>query len=296
VTVHDEEIARALKDLRVMRATETVTTNASRPTDLVVVDMDMKLNGVPLDGGQTKGHRVYLDEPYYIPGLTAQLTGVKKDEVKNFSLDFPKDHYQKNVAGKPVEFIITVKDVFERTLPEVNDEFAKALGQKDVADLSKLIHENLLNEAKQKESQREEIAALEEIVKNSKFGDLPEKLVNEEVRRMIAELKDGITQRGMDWNQYLADAKKDEAQIALDLVPQAIGRIKVALIVRAVAQAESIEVDDTEVATEVERQMNLYSDDAETQAQIRTEDYQDRMRMVLRNRKVVEFIKNLIVK
>jgi len=296
ISIKDEDVARAVKDLRMMRATEAVVARAAEGKDKVVIDMDMSLDNVPLEGGQTKGHQVYMDEPYYIPGLTDALLGLKKGDKKKFTLTFPKDHYQKNVAGKPVDFNISVVDVFERTLPEYNDAFAVTLGQKTTAELDKLIRENLIAEAQQKEDQRVEIAALEEVVKASKFGDIPELLVNEEVIRMIVELKDGVTQRGMDWKQYLEQAKKTEMQLRLDLAPQAIQRIKVALVVRQVSLENSIEANDTEIAAETARETNLYSGDAEAQTQIRSEEYADRVRVVLRNRKVVQFLKDKIVK
>jgi len=295
VAVAEEDVARAIKDLRAMRATETAVARTATGHDKVTIDMDMKQNGVPIEGGQTRGHHVFLDEPYYIPGLADALLGLKKGDTKSFTLTFPKEHYQKNVAGKPVDFSVTVREVYERTLPEANDSFAASLGQKTMQDLDALLRKNLLEDAENKENQRQEIAMLEEIVRCSRFGDLPDLLVNEEVGRMIAELRDGITRRGMDWAQYLAEAKKSENQLKLDFVPQAIQRIRVALVVRAVAVSKGIEAEDHEVSAEVEREMSLYADDPDTQARIRAEDYADRVRVVLRNRKVVEFLKKTIV-
>lgn len=294
--VPESDVERAIKDLLNMRVSETVSTDPVGKTDKAVIDMDMKLDGVPLEGGQAKGHQVYMDEQHYIPGFTEQILGLKKDDAKTFTLTFPKEHYQKNVAGKPVEFTVTVKDVFMRKLPEWNDDFAKGFGQTTAADLDKLIRDNLLAEATQKENQRQEIAAIEEIVKRSKFGDFPDILVNEEVNRMIHELKHGIGDRGLEWSDYLAKAGKSETQLKLDFAPQAIDRIKSALIIRAVATENKIDISDDEVAAEIERQTNLYSEDAKTQEEIRSEDYQDRARFVLRNRKTIAFIKEKVIK
>ncbi len=296
VKVHESDVERAIKDLLNMRVAETVSSGPIGKTDKAVIDMDMKLDGVPLEGGQAKGHHVYMDEQHYIPGFTDEILGLKKDESKTFKLSFPKEHYQKNVAGKPVDFTVTVKEVFERKLPEWNDEFAKGFGQKTAADLDKLIRDNLLSEATQKEEQRREIAAIEEIVKQSKFGDFPDILVNEEVNRMIAELKHGVSERGIEWADYLAKAGKTETQLKLDFAPQAIDRIKAALVIRAVAKENAIDVSEAEVAAEVEREMNLYADDAKTQEEIRSEDYEERVRFVLRNRKTVAFIKEKVIK
>jgi trigger factor len=296
VKIPESDVERAIKDLLNMRVSETVSANPAGKTDKVVIDMDMKLGGVPLEGGQAKGHQVYMDEQHYIPGFTEQILGLKKDDAKTFTLTFPKEHYQKNVAGKAVEFDVKVKEVFERKLPEWNDDFAKGFGQKTAADLDKLIRENLLAEATQKEEQRREIGAIEEAVKRSKFGDFPDILVNEEVNRMIHELKHGVGERSIEWADYLAKAGKTETQLKLDFAPQAIDRIKSALVIRAVAKENSIEATDEEVAAEIEREMNLYPDDPKTQEEIRSEEYEERVRFVLRNRKTVAFIKEKVIK
>lgn len=294
--VADGDVERAIKDLRNMRVKETVTEAPVEKTHKVVIDMDMKKDGVPLEGGQTKGHQVYMDETHYIPGFTDMLIGLKKGESKTFTLSFPKDHYQKNVAGKPVEFVVNVKEIYERQLPEWNDEFAKGLGQKTVAELEDLIRKNLLAEVTQKEEQRQEIAAVEAIVKASKFGDIPDLLLNEEISRMIHELRHGVGQNGIDWKDYLEKAGKTENQLKLDFAPQAIDRIKAALVIRALALANDLDASDEEIAAEVARQMNLYSDDAATQDQIRSDDYHERLHTVLRNRKTVAFIKEKVLK
>jgi trigger factor len=296
VKLPEDEVERAIKDLRNMRASEVVTEAAAGKEHKVVIDMDMKLDGVSLEGGQAKGHHVHMAEEHYIPGFTEMLLGLKKGDSKTFTLTFPKDHYQKNVAGRPVEFVVSVKDVYDRKLPEYNDEFAKALGQKTVADLDKLIRENLLHELQHKEDQRQEIAAVEQIVRTSKFGDMPDLLVNEEIGRMIFELKDGISQRGIEWKDYLEKAGKSENQIKLDFAVQAIDRIKAALTIRAIAAENSIDVSDAEVADEVARELTVNADDAAAQEQIRTDEYADRVRTVLRNRKTIAFVKEKVLK
>jgi trigger factor len=189
-----------------------------------------------------------------------------------------------------------VKEVYDRKLPEYNDEFAKGLGQKSVADLDRLIRENLLHELQHKEDQRQEIAAIEQIVRTSKFGDIPDLLANEEIGRMIFELKDGVSQRGIEWKDYLEKAGKSENQIKLDFAPQAIDRIKAALTIRAIAAENSIDVTDAEVADEVARELTVNADDAVAQEQIRSDEYADRVRSVLRNRKTVAFIKEKVLK
>ncbi len=296
VKVADADLNRAKADLREMRAKETVVVREAKKSDKVVVDMDMKLDGVPLEGGQAKNHSVYTAEEHYIPGFSDELIGLKKGDTKNFTLTFPKEHFQKHIAGKPVEFSVKVNDVFERQLPEWGDELALGFGQKTVADLDKILNDNLLHEAQSKENQRQEIAAILEIVQKTKFGDIPELLVNEEIGKMVHELQHGLEERGMNWKEYLEKAGKSENQIKLDFAVQALERIKSALVVRAIAEANNIDASPEEVAAEVEREMNLNVDDAKAQEQIRSLEYAERVQFVLKNRKVIAFIKEKMVK
>ncbi len=180
VMITDAQVEKVLEDLRKMQTKEVVVNRAARAQgDKVVVDMQMSLDSVPLDGGQTKDHAVYLDEEYYVPGLKEKLQGMVKGETKEFKLKFPKEHYQKNLADREVDFKVTVKDVFELQPPEIDDAFAQMVGQKTVLELRALVRENLENETKMKEAERQEIALLEKLVEGAKFSDLPELLLNE---------------------------------------------------------------------------------------------------------------------
>jgi trigger factor len=113
---------------------------------------------------------------------------------------------------------------------------------------------------------------------------------------MIHELQHGLEERGMDWKQYLEKAGKSENQIKLDFAVQAMDRIKAALVCRTIAEVNNIDATPEEVAAEVEREMNLNVDDAKAQEQIRSLEYAERIQFVLRNRKVIAFIKEKVVK
>jgi len=289
--IKEEEIDAAVKELRKMRTKEALSAREVRSADKVVLDMDMSLAGVPLDGGQAKDHGIYLDEEYYIPGMREALLGLKAGEQKKFQLKFPDEHYQKNIAGKNVDFSVTIKGVYELTMPELDDEFAKGLGQENVQKLRELLRKNMEDEAAEKESKRVENEVLEKLVEKAKFEDLPEKIVNQEVERMVHELKHGVTERGVEFDAYLKSIKKTVDELKLDLVPQAVKRVKTALIIREIGDKENIQADDQEILAETQKLLNAYSADAETQNRIRSDEYQDYLQATLRNKKIVEFIR-----
>ncbi|OGL74541.1 trigger factor [Candidatus Uhrbacteria bacterium RIFCSPHIGHO2_02_FULL_60_10] len=294
--VPEKDVDQAVAELRKMRTKEARVNREVRTGDKVVVDMDLTLDKVPLDGGQARNHGVFLDEEYYVPGFRDQVLGLKEGEQKSFSLKFPDTHYQKNIAGRDVDFAVTVKEIHELIHPDVNDEFAKSLGQPDLPTLRGLIKGNMAKEADEKESQRAEIAMLDAIVDKSKFEDIPEKIVNTEVERMVSELQQSVAGRGLKFEDYLQNIKKTLADLKLDFAPQAIRRVKTALAIRDIGDAEKIEVADAEVLAEVEKLMERYKDDAESQAKVRSDDYQDWLRTTMRNRKVLELLNKEMVK
>lgn len=296
VKIEEKDVAGALKQLSRMQTKEQEVSRAATAADKVTVDMEMFLDNVPLEGGQAKGHGIFLEEDYYIPGLNEKLIGIKKDEKREFSLEFPKEHYQKNIAGKKVDFRVTAKAVHELVHPTMDDAFAKSLGQESVEKMRELIKQNMVAEAELKESQKEEVEMLEKIVKDSDFEEIPDIIVNSEIERMIKELEYSVTEQGLEFNKYLENIKKTVSQLKLDFSPRALQRVKTALVVRAIAEKEKIEADDTEVADEIAKAMNQHSADPEAQKVLRSEEYMEEARTISKNKKTISFLRDLIIK
>lgn len=293
--VTDADMDRTLDELRRMQTKEQEVDRPAAGTDKIVVDMHMFLDNVPLDGGQTQNHGVVLSEEAYVPGLTDQLVGLKKGDEKTFTLPFPADHFQKNIAGKNVEFKVKVGSVVELTPPALDDAFAATLGQKTVTELKSLLKNNLESEAKEKEEQRVELEMLEKIVDGTTFDDIPDQLVTQETTRMVEELEASLKERGMEFGEYLRSLKKSRQDIQLDFAPQAVKRIKTAIVIRDIGRAEKIEADDAEVIKQVEEAVNHYKHDPEAQKYVSSPDYAESLKIRMRNRKTIEFLRDLIV-
>ena len=206
--VTDEQIEKTLNDLAKMQSKETLTDKSATAKDKILVDMEMLKDGVAIEGGAAKDMAVYLAEQHYIPGFNTELAGLKKGDEKTFSLDFPKEHYQKHLAGAKVDFKVKVKDVYEITPPALDEEFAKNLGQKSLSDLRALIRKNMEAETAMKDNEKWEAVILNKIVGDSKFGDIPEILINEEAHKMVHELEHNVEREGMQFEDYLKSVNK----------------------------------------------------------------------------------------
>ncbi len=294
--ITDEQVNKMLGEIQKMQTAEKIAAREAKKEDKILVDLDISLDGVPLEGGQAKNHSVYLNEPYYIPGLNEKLLGMKKGETREFKLAFLAEHFQKNIAGKEVDFKVKALDVYELVPPEINDDLAKRLGQKDLNELKKLLKQNLASEAELKERERQEAAILDELIKKSAFEEIPDLLINREVEKMIAEYRYEINRRGLKFDDYLRSIKKSANELKIDFSAKALERIKAGLMVHRVAAEEKIEANDEEVMKEIENQLNAYKDDAESQTEIRKPEYAEYVRDLLRNRKVIEFLREKCVK
>lgn len=293
--VTDKDVDNTLNDLRKMRMKEVIKNGTAAKEDKIVVDLDMFIDKVAVEGGQAKDHQVYLNEEHYIPGFAEQLHGLKKDDEKEFTLDFPKEHYQKQLAGKKIDFKIKTKEVYSLELPELNDEFAAGLGQKDVPTLRTLIQENMKHEHEHKEAQRVEAAILEGLVEKSEFGDIPEVLVKAEKEKMFFELKHDLEQRGIDMEKYLQDLKKTEEQIFTDFQEGAVKRVKAALIAREVAIENKIEAGKEEIDKEIELIKATYGNDPKVEENLKRPEVLDTIARTVQNRKVVGWLKHKIL-
>ncbi len=291
----DTEVETVLGDLRKMQAKEVLVYRPAQKPDKVLMDMNILLAGVPVEGGQAKDHSLYLDEDFYIPGLADKLIASKKNDILKFQLPFPENFYQKTLAGKKAAFKITIKGVYERTLAEVNDDFAKSLGQPSVEELKKAVRENLQMEARQKEEQRVEIEMLKKISDETQFSDIPEIIINEEKQKMFAELKGSLAERGMDFDNYLANVKKTAEQLAEDFTKGATERAKTALVIREIARGEKITVSPEEFKEELARVRETYKDTAEIDERLAAPEMQDYIAHMLLNRKVLHLLKEVIL-
>ena len=218
-TVTETQLEETLENLRKIQAKEEIKTGIAEEVDMVMLDMDMKLDNVPVEGGQGKNYRVYLSEDHYIPGFNKELLGLKKGDQKTFPISFPKTHYQKHLAGKTVDVSVAIHDVFERQLPPLGDDFAKALGQESMDRLRELLRGNLMKEATQKAEEQVEIAIFDELIATTKFGDIPEVLLDAERRKMFYELTRDLERSGVSIENYLRDIKKTEKEYEITYAP-----------------------------------------------------------------------------
>ena len=298
--IDPKELEKALDELREMRVQEALVDEEIKAGFKVMVDMQMFLDNVPVDGGQTKDTAVIVGKDYIVPGFDKKLIGAKKGDTKNFSLPYPKDYHMQNLAGKMVDFKVIVKDVYKREMPELDDKFAITLGLKTIDELKKNIEKNILEQKQKESSQLEERDMLEKIIANTKFSDLAELLIEHESQTMTQELKYQVEAQGGKFDEYLSSIGKTQDQITLDMLPEAIKRVKVSLIIREVAKLEKIDATEEDVKKHIDGMRSYYNgpqfqgeekDKQEVLKRLDTQEYKNYVLNVLSSQKVIKSLR-----
>jgi trigger factor len=255
VEVTDQEVERGLEFLR-EDAAEYVPMEGwpAMRDDLVILDHEGTVNGKPFKGGSGTNLAVVLGRGGYLPGFEDRIAGMQKGERKQFRLPFPDDYPRKDLAGKTVEFTVAVKEVKKRRVPELNDEFAKTVG--DVESLAALREK--VREQIQQRKVREQEADLKRAVLEKLAGahevDLPESLVALETASILQELAETVRAaggrvRGLPGTPEELRAKAQET---------ARRRVKEALLLEAVAHHEGMTVTDEELEREIQAVSSAY--------------------------------------
>ncbi len=289
-----EELDNALKELAKMMMKEEVVDRAAEKGDKTLVDFDVLVAGVPIEGGSSKDYPVVIGEGKMIPGFEDQLIGMKAGDKKDFKLNFPKE-YKPDLAGKEADFKIGLNQVLVRTAPEINDEFAKRVGMDTKADLLKKLEENITNEKSDKNRQRAEIEAVKKVVDAAKIGDLPEKMVHDEIHRLLHEFEHDLSHQGIDMQTYLKGIGKNAGELEKEFEPRAIERLKTSMVVEEVAETEKLQVNEKEVDVEWEKQKKFYENQPDVLAQVKARPYRDHLRLRMMRIKAVELIASRLV-
>ncbi len=198
-TLGEDDVEETIKTLRKQRTEyKKADGRAAQADDQVRIDFSGKLDGVVFEGGEAKDFTVVLGSGRMLPDFENAILGMKAGETKSFDMTFPADYHGKDVAGKQVTFTITANVVEAAHLPEVDAEFAKALGVEsgDVEKLKQEIRDNIGREAQRRVKVRNKDAAMDALLKIAQL-DVPKALLESESQRLMEQSVQDMESRGM---------------------------------------------------------------------------------------------------
>jgi len=305
VSVTDQEIQDTLNYLQKSRAKFTAKNDVAAKKDFV----DLIYQSKDLSDNKEFQDKFILGEGGFMKGFEEAIEGMKDGEEKTFKITVGKDFADKGLAGKEMEFKVKLVSVQKMELPEINDEFAKGLGQSvrassetgapasafdGLVTLKASMKEGMTAEKKEAEKQRRRGEFLEKIVEKTKV-ELPDTIVNYEQEQLLADLKNRINQNmKISFEKYLATVKQTEEQIKETFKKEAEKRIKGFLVLKELGKKENIEVSEKEVDEEIEKATKNYA--KEDLAQIDINQFREYTKGVIYNEKVFKILENLEAK
>ncbi|MDD2353899.1 MAG: trigger factor [Patescibacteria group bacterium] len=289
--IDKKDLELALQDLREARAQEKLVDREIKDGDKALVDVDLFLSKVPIEDGNHKNLPIKVGKDYFVPGFDKNLLGLKKGDTKEFSLVYPKKHHRQNLADKKVDFKIKINDVYEIVKPELDDKFAAQFQLKNIEELNKALEENLLNEKKRKTDLKNESEMIAAIVAKTKFGDFPDVLVDNESNNLMSELEENIIRQGGKFEDYLKHLNKSRNELMLEMMPNAIKRVKSALIIREIAIREEIAPTDKEIEEKIKQLKEQYQGQDNILKMFEEAGYRSYLKNILTNEKVIEKLK-----
>jgi trigger factor len=298
VEIKKEEIETILKELQTSRASQTIKNGPAQNGDLLQADIAMFADKVPLENAPEKDAKLILGENRFLPEFSQKLLGAKSQETREFTLEYPKEYYDKKVAGKKIDFKVVIKNIFSLQLPDLNDEFAKVVSPfSSLAELKNKIEENLSMERKAKTEQKTEIEMLNRMIKECSFDEIPEVLKHQEIHKMLDELKNSVSNMlHMKLEDYLGMIKKTIDDLEKEFAPMAEERIKIALTIKKISEQEKLSASLEEIAEEKEHYKKHAGGDQKLLKLLETESFLNYLKELIANRKTIKFLKSQLVK
>ncbi len=269
--VTKKEVEEKLEELRVQFAELTLKEEGSvEHKDTAIIDFEGFKDGVAFEGGKGENFSLEIGSNTFIPGFEDAIIGMKSGEEKDINVSFPEDYGAEHLAGQPVVFKVKVNEIKTKELPTLDDDFAKEVNHKETKTLDEL-------KAKFEEELKEQKAIkVEEDYKNEVLTkvvdgasvEIPDALVEQETDTMLQDFAHRLQQQGFTLEQYSQITGQDAAALRAQMAADALGKVKVRLVLNAIANAEKIEVSADEIEEEYKNVATTYSMDIERVKQL----------------------------
>ena len=258
--VSDEEVEASLNELRKQNATIAPKDGQAALGDIVVIDFEGSVDGVPFEGGKAENHELELGSHSFIEGFEDQLVGSSAGIEVDVKVKFPDNYGPDEIAGKDAVFHVKVNEVKQKILPELDDDFVKELNMPNIENVLQLRDSRKMQLLKQKENANKSAyldKLIEEIKKESKF-DIPEEIIAEETENRKKDLENRLKQSGLDFEQYLVITRMNEEDLNKQLKEEAEKGLQSWLVLDTVGKKENINITEEEVEFELAKMADQY--------------------------------------
>lgn len=252
VEVTDEEVDAAVEDEREKNARIIpVEGRKTKEGDIVIFDFEGSMDGELFEGGSAEDFELTLGSGHFIPGFEEQMIDMDAGEERDVVVSFPED-YTEELAGKEATFKVKVKEIKEKELPELDDEFAKDVSEEDTLEAYReSLKKNLLEEKEKYAASERENAALEKAIENMEV-DIPQSMIDHEVEHLTMMMDFQLRMQGMDLQSYSKMMGLDEDKVKEPFIPQAEKNIRETLLLSEIAKKEEFEITQEDIDKRLE--------------------------------------------
>lgn len=292
VKISKKEIEDEINRLRDRYADIVVKENGEVVNgNTAVIDFKGIVDGKELEGGNGSNYPLEIGSNSFIPGFEDALIGMKVGETKDIDLKFP-ENYVEHLKGKDVTFTVTIKEIKERVLPEVNAEFYKDLGYEDIKtkeEFENKIKENLKEDKTNEVENKYLNEVVDKAIQNMTVL-INEEIIHDEIHRLVHQYEDTLKMQGLNLEKYFEFTKTDMEYLENQLRPEAEKRLKERYLLEKIAEKEKIEVNDEESEKHLEEIASMYNLDKE---QVLNQiGGMDMIKFDLKMKKALEILKN----
>lgn len=291
VEVTEDEVNEAINKERENNArTVVVEDRAVKDGDMTVLDFEGFVDGVAFEGGKGENYPLTIGSNAFIPGFEAQLVGAEIGKEVEVNVTFPEDYQAEDLAGKAAVFKCTIKEIKEKELPELDDEFASEVSEFDtLAEYKEDVKKNLTERKESAAKNAKEDKVIEAIIADAKM-DIPAAMVATQQRQMADDFAQRIQMQGISIDQYFQFTGLTRETFLEQMKPQAEKRIKSRLVLEAVAKAENIQASDDEYNDEIKKMAEAYQMEVAKLEEMIGEFDKKAIREDLCIKKAVEFV------
>src|SRR5574344_600795 len=235
---------------------ELVVDRPSKADDLVVIDFDGSSNGEKIQGGAAENYSLDLAHSNFIPGFAEQLVGKNINDEFEIKVDFPKTYHEAKLAGQPAIFKIKLKEIKQKVLPELTDEFAQKVGPfKTVADLKADVQKYLTSKKESENKKKASNAIFEKVLEGVKV-DIQETMIDREANALLDEYKQRLQSQGLDFEKVIKEQGQKELMDSVK--DEALLRIKNSLVIDKIAKVENIKIEPSDLEEKIKEMEMVY--------------------------------------
>ena len=240
-----DALDRALQSIAESKASlAPIAPRAVKLADTVLLDFECFVDGKIVDGGKAEGLVLEVKEGSFIEGFCDQLVGKEPGQKFDVNVKFPEEYRNKELANKDANFKVVLQEIRERSIPDVNDELAKSVGQENLDKLKEALQERLNEEVMQENEVRAQRKVVEAIVAGSAV-DIPETMIERERDLLLTQIRRYVEQNNQSWDDF--QQRPEFETIKESKFAEARQRVLTSLILGAVVRAEQLNVDEEEM-------------------------------------------------